>query len=342
MEILNKLQLPNASSGHVTELDGWRGLAISLVMVSHFFDVKAFHLGSMGVNLFFALSGLLMANILFVKRVPLPVFYQRRLSRVFPVFFVFVTLIYLFGHLQGAKEPTNYLSTLFFLRSYIGDVGIWKTDLPVGHLWSLNVEEHAYMLLSVLTLCIRNQRIAGLALGLIGTLSIGIALYYNLHKDELINDAPSLLRRTEANLACLMIAGGYALNKVSLPKPARALPAISLFLGIMCYSDYAPWHAKTTLAPFCFAFTVVHLSEASEWFKWIFNRVSLRLVGLWSFSLYLWQQPFYTFVKSDGHPLLLSLMGILLSFFVAIISFYWLENPTRHFINSWYIKRRAF
>jgi peptidoglycan/LPS O-acetylase OafA/YrhL len=70
-------------------LDGWRGLAILLVLVAHFLQLKWMDLGTMGVDVFFVLSGMLMANILFVKKVSLTIFYKRRISRVFPVFIIF-------------------------------------------------------------------------------------------------------------------------------------------------------------------------------------------------------------------------------------------------------------
>ncbi|MEG3764966.1 acyltransferase [Alteromonas sp. 14N.309.X.WAT.G.H12] len=334
--------LPAASPGHVTVLDGWRGCAVGFVLISHFFNIKALSLGSLGVNFFFALSGLLMANILFVKRVPLLAFYQHRLARVFPVFLVFVTGLYSIGGLLHSQESTHYLATITFLRSYIGDVGIWQADLPIGHLWSLNVEEHAYLLLGGLALFVRSRRFAGLLLITIGALSIATSLYYQLHESQYLLLHPSLHQRTEANLACLMFAGGYGLNKVSLKSRFHFLPILTLICGILCYSDFAPWHAPITLSPCFFAFSVVHLNETSLWAKNIFNFPPLRLLGLWSFSLYLWQQPFYHIVIDMEFNLVYSIAGLLLSFCVGVLSFYYLERPLRRVINNIDIKRHFF
>ncbi len=55
-------------------LDGWRGLAILFVLQSHFLPIAGFRSGSMGVHVFFALSGLLMSRILYDKREPLKIF----------------------------------------------------------------------------------------------------------------------------------------------------------------------------------------------------------------------------------------------------------------------------
>ena len=49
----------------VDYLDGWRGIAILLVLMEHFFGVREINVGRMGVDVFFVLSGMLMSNILF-------------------------------------------------------------------------------------------------------------------------------------------------------------------------------------------------------------------------------------------------------------------------------------
>lgn len=332
--MFNIFSLPQAGKEHVSVLDGWRGTAISLVLINHFFNVKALHLGSMGVNLFFALSGVLMAHILFVKRQPLPLFYKRRVSRILPVFFIFVSVVYLFGYLNGIDEAKHYLATLFFLRSYVGVEGIWGTELPIGHLWSLNIEEHAYVMLSLATLLIRDKRAAGLLLLFIGISSIVISLYYELNRADLISSMTSLRQRTEANLAYLMIAGGYAINKPILPNRYSCLPVFALIAGIFCYTDYVPWFAKTVFPPFLFAFTVAHLNESSQILKNIFNFKALRLLGIWSFSLYLWQQPLYYYVKSHDYAVGMSCIGVLLSLIMAITSFHLIESPARSAINN--------
>jgi peptidoglycan/LPS O-acetylase OafA/YrhL len=73
---------------HLDYLDGWRGLAITLLLMGHFHPIPEINFSAAGVNLFFVLSGLLMSKLLFVKAVPIPTFYQRRISRILPAFFV--------------------------------------------------------------------------------------------------------------------------------------------------------------------------------------------------------------------------------------------------------------
>jgi peptidoglycan/LPS O-acetylase OafA/YrhL len=335
---MNSLQLPPLTNGHVGVFDGWRGIAISLVLISHFFNVKAFYIGSMGVNLFFSLSGLLMARILFVKRTSLTTFYQRRLSRVFPVFALFVCSVYAWSLYKNKPETENFFATITFLRSYFGDTHIWKTGLPIGHLWSLNVEEHAYVILSLLTLFIRNVKFAGIALLSIGVTSIGVDLYYTLNAVYLSEKFVSLSRQTEANLAFIMLAGGYAINKPSLHKNLSWLPIVTIALGVGCYSDIAHWAAKDSVAPFLFAFSIVHLPDSHKYFQTILCWSPLRLIGLWSFSIYIWQQPLYAYAASCDYQLNISLLCLLATFIVALVSFYAIENPIRVKINAYFSK----
>ena len=72
--------------------DGWRGIAISMVLCGHFYDIKWLWEDRMGVDIFFVLSGMLMSIILFDKRQSLKDFYIRRLSRIYPALLVFCLL----------------------------------------------------------------------------------------------------------------------------------------------------------------------------------------------------------------------------------------------------------
>ena len=99
-------------------LDGWRGLAISLVLIGHFYTGSPGFLGRLGVDVFFVLSGFLMSGLLFVQRQPLRIFYRRRISRVLPAFVIYVVAIYLYALIQQRETSvTELISTLLFFRT---------------------------------------------------------------------------------------------------------------------------------------------------------------------------------------------------------------------------------
>ncbi len=89
-----------AHDDRIDYLDGWRGIAILLVLQSHFLPLSNWldiDSGRLGVDAFFCLSGLLMSNILFIKRTPLRDFYIRRASRILPAFLCFTTIVFSIG-----------------------------------------------------------------------------------------------------------------------------------------------------------------------------------------------------------------------------------------------------
>jgi len=86
---------PTSHARRLAYLDGWRGLSILLVLFGHFAMHARSWPATLGVELFFVLSGRLMADILFVERFPLAAFYKRRVSRIFPGLAVFVVATWL-------------------------------------------------------------------------------------------------------------------------------------------------------------------------------------------------------------------------------------------------------
>ncbi|WP_334049575.1 acyltransferase family protein [Alteromonas gracilis] len=317
-------------------LDGWRGLAISLVLLEHFLGVYNVNVGRLGVDIFFVLSGMLMANILFIKRPPLSVFYKRRFSRIFPVFFVFVTSVSLASYfLNLSEEHGNYLYNLLFLRSYFpSSPDIWNTGLPIGHLWSLNVEEHSYVILSIFTLIPILRQREYIPLILLGGACIVIQyLYYRFP-----NYAPySFHLHTEVVASHLLLSAGYFLIKHKYKIcVASWAPLLCFALAVLCYSPLAPhWTAQWSIAPFLLAFCVNHLEHLSDTVKNLLSNKYLKYLGLWSFSIYLWQQPFYFIIKNSSESKdLVGLLLLLLAILAGVISFYFLENPTRKFINQ--------
>lgn len=142
-------------ASHQDYLDGWRGLAIGFLLMGHFFPVPGINLGAVGVNLFFVLSGLLMGRLLFVQDIRIGLFYRRRISRILPAHVCFLLSMTLACVALGRPiDFTEIVSAALFLNNYwTGEPG--KGVMPFGHIWSLSVEEHSYVLLSLVAICVR-------------------------------------------------------------------------------------------------------------------------------------------------------------------------------------------
>ena len=320
---------------HLDYLDGWRGLAIFFVLISHFYPLPYYNLGRFGVDIFFVLSGLLMSNILFVKRVPLSTFYKRRISRVFPVFLIFISLAYLASYsFNLSAETPNYFYSLFFLRSYLPVTpDLWNTGLPIGHIWSLNVEEHCYIVLSFLTLMPLLKGREAIILFILGFVSIFLNFLVWLHPES---SMPNITIRTEFVASHLLLSAAYALVKHKITHFVPSwLPLLTFILAAACYSNYAPPYAMWGFSPLLLAFTVNHLDNIPLAAKQILSIDSLRLLGIWSFSIYMWQQLFYFYLKDyQAHLPFAATLGMLAAILLGIASFYLLENPIRRYLNN--------
>jgi peptidoglycan/LPS O-acetylase OafA/YrhL len=313
-------------------LDGWRGLAILFVLISHFSSISKFiELGRFGVDVFFCLSGFLMSNILFIKKIPLTIFYKRRISRIIPVFWLYITVKYLADYLasQSNYADGELLSTMFFMRTYspiTPDIRHATGIIPIGHFWSLNVEEHCYLFLSLITFFkLFNNRSKGKFLILIGIISILTHVFYFLHFSQSENSINLL--KTEANLSFLFLSAGYFLIRIK--NVPSYFPILTFLCAGICYFNGTLWWTKIVLAPFLLAFTINHLSDTPFFIKNFLSIPTIRYLGIWSYSIYIWQQPFYkyAYVFPKGSAFIPAIL-------LGIMSFYCFENPVRKFLNN--------
>lgn len=317
------------SHPHIGYLDGWRGIAILLVLQGHFTPETWLETDRLGVDIFFGLSGLLMSRILFTERQPLARFYKRRASRILPAFLLFVACVYGVAALFGDVRPWGEIAaTALFLRTYLpATPDIWNTGLPIGHLWSLNVEEHCYALLGILTLLpfLRGREAWVLGMAGIGTMVV----FYAYSKSEAMHGT-SFELRTEVAASFLLVSAAYHQVRGAVARFVRPwMPIAAIGLATLAYVPHARWWWGTVVAPIALAFAVNHLAEASRWLRSFLAWSPLRIAGLWSYSLYLWQQPFYMY---QFHlPPGTALVGVVLA---GMASYYLWERPWRLWINS--------
>jgi len=155
---------------YIKQLDSIRGMAVLLVMLSHWLPTSVSHLGAFtGVNTFFVLSGFLISNILFrnkneaeakdqSKLVVLKNFFFRRALRIFPIYFLVVITLAMLGEsrIPGIKYDIVYLLTFtinfhIYLVKHFGKY--------TSHLWSLAVEEQFYLVWPWLMLFLKRKYI---------------------------------------------------------------------------------------------------------------------------------------------------------------------------------------
>jgi len=159
--------------GRFPALDGLRALAALMIVYFHSTvcvemtggpAVRAVPLGLtrwflgclwIGVDIFFVLSGFLIGRILLLQMqrggIDFRSFYVRRAFRIFPAYYVVLTLtVFVFIHLSvfapihfnipWTEELKNSLPNYLYLSNYIGSENV------MGWSWSLCIEEHFYLI----------------------------------------------------------------------------------------------------------------------------------------------------------------------------------------------------
>lgn len=173
------------------QLEGLRFLAVSAVMIGHWVNFPSFEtlnlvFASIGVNLFFVLSGFLITRILIINKLSneqknnhshwnsIKQFYIRRTLRIFPIYYLLIIVTILIDF-KPAREIFIWLIT------YTTNI-YWTTGGKLGgfgHLWSLAVEEQFYLVFPFFILFIPKRYILYSLYSLL-VLSIGMRLILNI------------------------------------------------------------------------------------------------------------------------------------------------------------------
>lgn len=330
----NSFRLPESN---VPIWDGWRGLAILCVLLGHFGNTELIKEDRLGVDIFFVLSGMLMARLLFEKRTDLKTFYLRRFSRIFPALLVFVAVIFGAATVVGWDYSIQeVIANLTFIRTYFpADPHIWSGEVPVKNLWSLNVEEHAYVLMSLLTLIVLSTMVTARIMLCVAFIAVAIGIYYNATQ---IYTETYFLLRTETAISFIMASAGYRLILHNRPiKTYPWMPVIALLLAAACYLTALPFWMSFVFPPFLLAFAVNHLQESVALFRSLLSNNLLRLLGLWSYSIYLWQQPLFEYKWAIPGPDFA--LPLIIAVLAGLFSHALIEAPARAAINNWWALR---
>jgi peptidoglycan/LPS O-acetylase OafA/YrhL len=318
----------NAKQRYIPTLDGWRAIAILLVLWAHqgnvFYSTPEaylrgglFYFGTWGVPIFFGLSGLLITRLLLeenarTRRIDLKDFYLRRAFRILPPMFVYLAVVAFSGLLQSGREVW---SAIFFYRNYLPwQLGSWYS----GHLWSLSVEEHFYLFWPALLVFLGVRRAWKSAIAL----SLACAAWrWYMH-------APIDDGRTDFRLDSLLMGAAlaFALGSPVLTRFLSPAIWITAIAGLFAAIQLDLRLLSSALIPILIAGTVTHPT-------WAISRVlslaPLRWLGRISYSLYLWQQLFLYppwQPKPLGWPQTLP-WSLAATFACATASYYLVERP---------------
>jgi len=350
-------------SGRIPYLDGLRAFSIATVVIGHskpyipFFQSRIAPLadavldGRFGVRVFFVLSGFLITTLLFSEedktgRISITGFYERRIARIFPAFYLFILTLTALSllHVVDLQWPA-LVTAATFLWNY---GSLWGAPSAaagevVGHLWTLSLEEQFHLVWPATLILLGRRRGGQIALASIIVFPIlRVASYFLIPSTR---GQLMMMFHTGADMIMWGAVAAYACNNGVLDrfralKYRAALPwlcALGLFV-VRPVLDAKIRGAQAIIAPSLECFLIVIflfwlLSGEGGILRRILETWPMVQLGLLSYSLYLWQQLFILSDFTQQFSIYLRLLGALIA---AIVSYRLVEIPMRKRIRGWF------
>ncbi|MGH9091473.1 MAG: acyltransferase family protein [Acidimicrobiales bacterium] len=349
------------TGSYVPGLDGMRAIAVLAVIVFHLGFSWA-RGGLLGVGVFFVLSGYLITDLLVAeyrrrRRIALPRFWLRRARRLLPALFVMLFVVTgwvtLFDRAQLPALRSDllpgifYYSNWWFIFQHVSYFAAFGPPSPLGHLWSLAIEEQFYLVWPFLVLAgltwVGNRRaLIAITLVMAAGSAVAMAALYGPGTDP-----TRVYDGTDTRAFALLIGAALAL---ALPRD-RAFPPVTagarrlldavgvvalvgIFVMFWQTSEYSAFLYRGGLALLAVltalvTAVVVHPgARLGRWLGW----EPLRWVGERSYGIYLWHYPVIVLTTplNAAPDVLRATLQVAASIGLAALSWRYVEEPVRH------------
>lgn len=343
---------PNNAT-YIPALDGFRGIAILLVVIGHW-GFGQYLPGGFGVNLFFFISGFLITRLMINEhkkngKVDLKNFYARRMLRLYPALIFMLAVSVSYTVLIGCQVSLNdILSTLFYYRNYYMIYG--KPDVSFqcskvyGIVWSLAVEEHFYIIFPVLFLLLYKRLVylvTTIAVLLVGVLLWRFYIVDTQGISSLVVERIYRLTDTRADAilyGCLLsIIMDSSIKDAYMRFVSHKLTftiAVLILLFTFVYRDLAfreTYRYSLQGLVFLCLIPAVLYARTYKHLLTIFNHSVLTYIGKISYSLYMFHwvgvclAEYYVGPERGGFSWLAIAIPVGLG--LTLISFYFVEKP---------------
>lgn len=334
------------------EIDGLRSIAILSVLFFHAgFVVDGCNPipgGFLGVDVFFVISGYLIASLIlkglqegsFSYRD----FYERRARRILPILFTVMLVSLPFAwYLQLPSTMVDYcyslLTSIFFTSNFWFwlDSSYWAADSnlkPFLHTWSLAVEEQFYFIMPLL-LVLLYSRVKKAMFGVLLLLTAASLAFAHVASGSMQALAFFLLPARLWELLAGVLLATMEQERGRQPQGTlvKILPAagvILIIISMFCFSENTRHPSLFTLAPVIGAMSILWFARADEIVTKILSSKIVVGIGLISYGLYIWHFPIFAFSRmiwdlSNFDKLLLCVASIVIS----SMTFFTIEKPAR-------------
>jgi peptidoglycan/LPS O-acetylase OafA/YrhL len=342
-------------------LDGIRAVAVLGVIAYHLnFGWAAG--GLLGVQVFFVLSGYLITDLLVAeygrhRGIGLRTFWIRRARRLLPALFVmlFVTVGFatLFQRTQLAELRSDlpagifYVSNWWFIFHHVSYFAEFGPPSPLGHLWSLAIEEQFYLVWPLLLLAgfrwLHTRRaLITATLAAAAASALEMAILYspgtNLNRVYqgtdtrafalLIGAALAMWLPRSRPIGVVTTNARYLLNAVG----AVSLIAIFAMFSQVAYNNPFLYEGGLLLLALLTAMLIGVTVHPGAQIRTILGWEPLRWIGERSYGIYLWHYPVIVLTTPVGAPpnVLRALLQVAATLIIAALSWQYIEQPIRH------------
>lgn len=324
--------------GHIGSLDGLRGLAAAIVLVSHITlifpelgPLAYLDIGTEAVGIFFALSGFLMAYLYGgrpVTRESVLDFLVSRFARIYPVYLAAVCLVGLLSATAQLGYPQPMEGALDFAMHVIllGRSGVF---------WSVPPEIQFYVAFPVIWLFLSDPR----RYQIIGFALMGVVAVVGL----LDFPGPGILLHAKLPYFLFGVVAGRLHLSLSVRPPSVLIGvmAVVLLLVFFSYKHMVAvlgepfWGLPTAFAS---ALIVALVAREHPLTARVLSSGPLRFLGVTSFSLYLLHVPVMFLTRQTFSALLplpvLVVLTLVTSLLAAWVSYSVIEAPGRRRIGE--------
>jgi peptidoglycan/LPS O-acetylase OafA/YrhL len=341
------------------DIDGLRALAVLPVIFYHA-GFEVFSGGFVGVDIFFVISGYLITTIIFSElaqgKFSIANFYERRARRILPALFLVMLVSLIFGYFWLMPDEFKNLgqslvaTSLFSNNMLLGlTSGYWDLASefkPLLHTWSLGVEEQYYVIVPVLLMVFwkvsKNSISYLLWFIFLGSLFFSV-WFVNISPDWAFYILPT--RAWEIGIGALGAYYTRSYRQVNNnDRSSGFLAIVGLFLILFSIFTFD----KTVLSPSYLLLIptlgalliIIFCRPGSIVFHILGNKVVVFL-GLLSYSLYLWHQPVFAYLRVYSQEHLSSLYFLSTLPLVFILSFCTLKFVENPFRNKAFIGRKS-
>tara|TARA_R100000935_G_scaffold29425_2_gene49723 strand:- start:15534 stop:17336 length:1803 start_codon:yes stop_codon:yes gene_type:complete len=335
------------------EIDGLRAVAVVPVVLFHA-GLPGFAGGFIGVDIFFVISGFLITMILVdeIKSGSFNIarFYERRTRRILPALFLVILLCIPFGWMWMLPDDLENMgqsiaATLLFSNNILLTLTTGYWDLagefkPLLHTWSLGVEEQYYFAFPILLLAIWRGAKRFLVPTIIVLIVLSLMLFLGPHYLSLSPRETSAVFYNLPTRAWQLLMGGLAAillyQGASIVTRRNAEIWSAVGLALVTFSIFFPFPdsldvtLRTLVGTIGATLLVTFAALTNTAGRWLANRIFV-LIGLVSYSLYLFHQPLIAFTRVyvAQDPGILLAIPVALSFLCASLSYRFVERPFR-------------